>query len=280
MITMIQPLHVGNALRLFIQPPDGAVRWKLMRNGSGAFVGHDDASSIVAYEGDSRVVVDTAFLQNEVMAFYKPFYTSDGVTWTPGSVASGTPSAIYEEFSTDVMSVLRERLEAGLLIEVQRGNLNNELGYVQVYTAAPSLDRDLRMPLVTLHLENEEPGDRGIGEYIGGDGFEGIGQEWEESEGWLANVRIAIIGWSLNADERIELRKALRRVVVANLPVFDAAGFLTVNLSQQDMDAVSGEYPAPIYQVMNTFTCLAPVRVGGRAPIGVQEVISARSNDG
>lgn len=280
MITMIQPLHVGNALRLFIQPPAGAARWKVLRNGNGIFSGHDDDSAIVAYEGEDHVTLDTAFLQNEVMAFYAPFYTADGVAWTAGPVASGTPVASYEECTTDVMSVLRDRLESGLLVEVQRRNLINELGYIQVYTAAPSLERDLRMPLVTLHLESEEPGERGIGEQFTGDQFDAIGMDWEESEGWLANVRIAMIGWSLNADERIELRKALRRIVIANLPVFEAAGFITVNLSQQDMDAVSGEYPAPIYQVMNTFTCLAPVRVGSRAPIGVQEVISARSNDG
>lgn len=280
MITMIQPLPVGNALRLFIQPPAGAVRWKVLRNGNGIFSGHDDTLAAVAYEGDDHVTLDTAFLQNEVMAFYRPFYTSDGVTWDAGPVANGTPAATYEEFSTDVMSLLRERLEAGLLVEVQRGNLISEFGYVQVYTAAPSLESDLRMPLVTLHLDSEEPAERGIGEYIGGDGFDVIGSEWQESEGWLARVNISMIGWSLNADERIELRKALRRIVVANLSVFEAAGFATVNLSQQDVDAVSGEYPAPIYQVMNTFTCLAPVRVGSRAPIGVHEVISARSNDG
>jgi hypothetical protein len=279
MITMIQSLHVGNALRLFIQPPAGAVRWKVLRNGNGIFSGHDDASAIVAHEGDDHVVLDTAFLQNEVMAFYKPFYTADGVTWTAGAVANGTPAATYEEYSTDVMSLLRERLEAGLLVEVQRGNLVNELGYIQVYTAAPSLERDLRMPLVTMHLENEEPGERGIGEYIGGDEFDSISQDWVDADGWLSSVRVAIIGWSLNGDERIELRKAIRRVVVANLAVFEAAGWNTVNLSQQDLDAISGEYPAPMYQVMNTFTCLAPVRVGGRTS-GVNEVISARSNDG
>ena len=125
MITMIQPLTAGNALRLFIQPPTGAVRWKVLRNGNGVFTGHDDASSIVAYDGADKVTLDTAFLQNEVMAFYKPFYTFDGATWTPGAVASATPRGTYEDFSTDVMSQLRDRLEAGLLIEVQRGNLVN-----------------------------------------------------------------------------------------------------------------------------------------------------------
>lgn len=280
MITMIQPLPVGNALRLFIQPPAGAVRWKVLRKGIGSFSGHDDPSAIVAYEGESHVTLDTAYLQNEVMAFYQPFYTSDGVIWTPGPVAHGTPVSSYEEFTTDVMSLLRERLEAGLKVEVERGNLQNELGYIQVYTAAPSLEQDLRMPLVTLHLENEEPGERGIGEDVGGDEYDAIGEDWIETEGWLANVRVVMIGWSLNADERIELRKAIRRLVVANLPVFEEAGFTLPTLSQQDIDAVNGEYPAPIYQVMNTFTCLAPVRVGARTPVGVKEVISARSNDG
>ena len=279
MITMIQPLTAGNALRLFIQPPTGAVRWKVLRNGNGVFTGHDDASSIVAYDGADKVTLDTAFLQNEVMAFYKPFYTFDGATWTPGAVASATPRGTYEDFSTDVMSQLRDRLEAGLLIEVQRGNLVNELGYIQVYTAAPSMERDLRMPLVTLHLEDESPTERSLGEYVGGDEFDPISGEWLDAEGWLANVRVAVIGWSLNGDERIELRKALRRIVVANLPVFEAFGWSTVNFTQQDMDALSGEYPAPIFQVMSTFTCLAPVRVGGRTPVGVTDIISARSND-
>ena len=275
---MVQPLPVGNALRLFIQPPTGAVRWKLLRNGNGVFTGHDDASSIVAYEGDSRVTVDSAFLQNEVMAFYKPFYTADGVTWSAGPVANGTPAGTYEEFTTDVMSLLRERLEAGLLVEVQRGNLVNDLGYVQVYTAAPSMERDLRMPLVTLHLDDESPAERGVGEYLG-DEFDAIGQDWTETEGWLANVRIMLIGWSLNGDERIELRKAIRRIVIGNLSVFESHGLSLVNITQQDMDSVNGEYPAPIFQVMNTFTCLAPVRVGGRTD-SVREVISARSNNG
>ena len=33
-----------------------------------------------------------------------------------------------------------------------------------------------------------------------------------------------------------------------------------------DTDAVSGEYAAPLYQVMATLSCVAPVRVGGEVP--------------
>lgn len=261
MIHMVQPLSVGNALRLYLEPPAGAVRWKILRKGADSFSGPADESGAVVYEGDERVVVDARYLQNDVRAFYRPYYTTDGITWTAGPTASGTPVATYEEQTSDVLALLRERLESGLQVEVQRGNLVNDLGYIQVYAAAPSLERDLTFPLVTLHLDNEDPSVRGIGESLGADDFDAIGDGWTESEGWLADVRISVIGWSLNADERIELRKAIRRIVIANLSVFASEGWQQVNLSLQDNDAISGEYPAPIYQVVGSFTCQAPVVV-------------------
>lgn len=275
---MVQPLYIGNAIRLFLEPPAGATEWKVLRKGSNTFTGHDDGAALLAYRGADRVIDDITGLQNEVLQFYCPFYTSDGgATWTAGAVASGTARATYEEQTTDVLDKLRERLEAGLLIEVQRGNFMTDLGYVQVYTAAPSLERDLRMPLVTLHLEDESPAERGIGESVAQDEFNAIGYDWDDSEGYIANVSVVVVGWSLNSDERIELRKAIRRIIVGNFPVFEGLGWALPSLRQQDNDAINGEFPAQIYQVISTFSCLAPVRVGGRAlavrtiDIGVNE---------
>ena len=263
-IAIVQPLHVGNALRLFIEPPVTAVRWKVLRKGSDSFTGHDDPGALVVYEGDEFVIVDAESLPNDVMAFYRPYYTADDIAWTAGATAYGTPDSIYEEHTTDAMSLVRSRLEAGLKVEVERGNLINELGYIQVYTAPPSLEQNLLFPLVTITLDCEESDIRAIGENISGDAFDSIGFDWLESEGWLSSVRLTIVGWSLNSDERIELRKAIRRVIIANLPVFAAQGIDQVDLSMNDVDAVNGEYGAPIYQVMANFSCVAPVRVGGR----------------
>lgn len=281
MISMIQPLFAGNALQLFLKPPVGFTRWKILRNGSGVFSGPNDASSVVAYDGDATVVIDSAgSLTNDVRWFYGPFYTADnGVTWTAGPVNSGTPSAIYVDNSTDVLSLMRERLEAGLLVECQRGNFQTELGYIQVYTAPPQMEQGLRFPLVTLHLDGEDPSGRALGELISSNNFNSIGFDGYESEGWIADVRLQIVGWSLNSDERIELRKAIRRLVAANLPIFDSYGWLEIGLSQQDIDAVNGEYPAQMYQVSNTFTCMAPVSVSGRSTLVVRD-ISLRSING
>lgn len=264
MISMIEPMAIGNALKLFITPPSGAEYWRVLRKGSADFTGIDDGSAIVAYEGDDRVFVDSAFLQNEVKAFYLPFYRIGGV-WVPGEVADATPAATYEDYSTEVLSLVRDRLEAGLMVEVQRGNIMNDLGYVQVMTAPPSLNQNISLPLVTVTLEDESPMARGIGESIADEFNDTDDDTWLEEDGWLANVRLTLVGWSLNPDERIELRKAIRRVMIANFAVFADKGVIMPHLTLSDTDAVSGEFETPMYMVNGEFTCTAPVRVGRMA---------------
>ena len=258
---MIQPLPVGNALRVFIEPVTGARYWRVLRKGSDSFAGPDDASALIAYEGDEKIFVDSEALMNEVMAFYKPYYmTSSG--WVEAATANSTPTATYTDYSTDVMAILRRRIEDGMLVECQRGNFITDLGYIQVYTAPPSLEQNLLFPLVTIHLDSESPELRGVGEDISGDEFDEPGFAWIESEGWLAQVQISVVGWSLNSDERIELRKAMRRIIVANLAVFADFGINDVSIQFQDVDAVNDEYNVPMYQVIGSFSCMAPVRVG------------------
>ncbi|MBB3017709.1 hypothetical protein FHR70_000749 [Microvirga lupini] len=299
-ISIVQPLPAGNAIRLFIAPPPGARYWLVLRSAMDDFdsmqpladaqrVDHDglpymvwdDGAMVpIAYEGDERVVIDAKHLQNEVMAFYRPYYRMPDGSWQAAQTATGTPKALFEESTTDVQSFIRDRLEAGLKVECERENLVTEHGYVQVYTAPPALEQNLRFPLVTITLENECPVERGIGEDVAGDAFDAVGDDWFDSEGWLAQVQLSLVGWSLNSDERIELRKAMRRVILANLPIFESVGMLTPQVSFQDVDALSGEFNANMYQVMGSFSCLAPVRVGRRYGEGevVNDVITRSTN--
>ena len=114
---------------------------------------------------------------------------------------------------------------------------------------------------------------------IGGDEFDAVEFGWEETDGWLADVNLQIIGWCLNADERSALRKSLRRIILGILGVFAADGLELVTLEQSDVDSLNGEYGVPgMFQTVNTFTCLAPVRVGGNVD-AISSVIS-RSIDG
>ena len=279
MISLAQPLPIGNAVRLLLEPPVGAVVWRVLRRGSNTFTGQDDAGAFLVFEGSLDSFVDTQFLENDVTYFYKPYYSADhGATWTPGAAVSATPRASYADLSTDVLTLVRDRLEAGLKIEVERGVITSDLGYVQVFTAPP-IAETTSFPAVTIHLESEKPAERALGEYIGGDEFDAVEFGWEETDGWLADVNLQIIGWCLNADERSALRKSLRRIILGNLGVFAADGLELVTLEQSDVDSLNGEYGVPgMFQTVNTFTCLAPVRVGGNVD-AISSVIS-RSIDG
>ena len=264
MIFTVRPLYSGNALQLSLVPPAGATRWRVLRKGSDDFTGESDSDAYVAYEGVERTVVDAHSLQNELPAFYRAYYWN-GSAWTASATASGTPQATYQDASTDAMSLVRDRIEAGLAVEVARTTLQPTQGFIQVLTAPPIADGGVQLPVVTVHLSSEDQGERAIGEMIDSDEFNSVTGQWAELEGWLARVQIEIVGWCLNPDERIELRKALRRIIIANLAVFDAAGMVEITLSQQDVDALSGEYAANIFQVVCTFTCQAPVKVTSNA---------------
>lgn len=246
--------------------------WRVFRAGSDVFLGPEpEDGSFLAYEGDDRCFIDSAYLNNEVVAFYKPYYLIAGA-WIEGATASGTPAATYFDLSTDAYTQLRDRLEAGLRVECERGTISTEAGYVQVFTAPPALDVNLRLPTVTLSLNSELPEERGIGDALFGDSYNEDDGDWTETSGWLAAVNISVVVWSSNPDERIEMRKALRRIVVANLPVFESMGMQQVSLTLTDMDAVSGEFGAVnIYQVLGTFTCTAPVSVGSKQ-IAIKEI--------
>lgn len=263
---MVQPLHVGNALRLHMRPPAASLRWRVLRRADPGFTGPQATDEQVAvYEGSEPVFLDTAFLMNDVMVFYRAYYftSADETVYTESNVAHGTPAASYREQSDDVLTFLRERLEVGLKVEVERGVLAHENGYIPVYNAAPALEETIRFPVVTVHLESDDPTERGIGEVITNDVFDSIGDVWGESEGWISATRVTVIGWSQNSDERIELRKALRRLIVANLQVFASKGWQQIEFGSQDIDSINGEFPVPFFQVMGNFTCLAPVVVGG-----------------
>lgn len=274
-ISLAQPLPAGNAVRLILEPPAGSPLCRILRRASDTFTGPDDAGAAVVYEGRELCVIDTLGLQNEIMAFYKPYYSQDGGAWKPGPTVHATPRATYADTTTDVLSTVRDRLEAGLKVECERQTLTATLGYIQVFTAPPLVDT-ANFPVVTVHLESESPEHRAVGEYIGGDAFDPGPFEWDESEGWLASVRLQIVGWSLNPDQRKTLREAIRRVIVANLSVFAGSGMDQVELEQSDVDAMDGEFGVPqMFQTMNTFTCVAPVRVGGK--VGAISTIHSRA---
>lgn len=259
MIARIQPLAAGNALRIFLEVPADALKLRLLRKVSDTFTGQDDADALLVADEILPAPLDTTALVNGTLYHYRAYYLI-GAAWVASATVASTPAAIYADQGGDVLSLLRDRLDLGLQAEVARGTLSHDQGHIKVLTAPP-LESETVWPLVTVHLQNESPSERGIGEVLATDTFNEDTDSWGEAEGWLAGVQIIVMGWSLNPDERIELRKALRRIVVANLPVFDDAGMVEIQFAQQDTEDF-GSYGAPVYQTLCTFSCTAPVLVG------------------
>lgn len=269
MITISIPESCGNAVRLLLAPPAGAIFWRVYRNRINDF-----SNAAQVYQGTSDLVTDTLALDNETKYFYRVTYDMADGSKQDSNVSTATPRATYEDYTTDVIELLRDRIEAGLTEEVKRGTLHSNLGYIQVLTAPPSLQNNLAFPLVTLVLESETPAERFISDDVDEEDFIDGEAMWVEQAGWLANVEISFTGWSLNPTERIDLRKALRRVIIANFNVFAAHGIVLPQFNLSDSDAVSGEFDAPLYLVNGSFSCTAPVRVGLKSGSTVVEVIT------
>ncbi|HQS59640.1 MAG TPA: hypothetical protein PKZ37_14775 [Gallionellaceae bacterium] len=257
-ITFIQPIPVGNALRIFITPPFGAKKWRLLRNANGIFSGYNDLGASVIHEGKDLVVLDSSALTNGQVYHYGLFWFN-GTTWAADGTNYATPNPTMAQLGPDVLSLIRDRLDEGLAVFVGRGELHHKQGHIQVLTAPP-LFEDTIWPVVTVHLQSDSSAERALGEDFGSSISDaGLTVDYE---GWLSKYQLLIVVWCLNPDERNILRRAVKNLLIANLPVFDKAGMVQIDVTQSDTEDFQS-FSAPVYQSMTTLSCLAPSIIGG-----------------
>jgi len=257
-ITFIQPIPVGNALRIFITPPFGAKKWRLLRNANGIFSGYNDLGASVIHEGKDLVVLDSSALTNGQVYHYGLFWFN-GTTWAAEGTNYATPNPTMAQLGPDVLSLIRDRLDEGLAVFVGRGELHHKQGHIQVLTAPP-LFEDTIWPVVTVHLQSDSSAERALGEDFGSSISDaGLTVDYE---GWLSKYQLLIVVWCLNPDERNILRRAVKNLLIANLPIFDRAGMVQIDVTQSDTEDFQS-FSAPVYQTMTTLSCIAPSIVGG-----------------
>ena len=277
MIQQIFPLSAGNALRLYLAPPVGATSWRVLRRTTDAFTGPDDAGAVVVVDASTdSTVLDWNGLVNGTAYFYCVYFLVAGA-YVASEVGTATPIATYEDGGPDLQELLRDRLTLGLAVEVARGVLLPPSGAIAVYTAPFGFADAMSLPCLSVHVDSTGPSERMIGENLLPD-FEDM-TGWHATEGWLATWRLAIVAVSLNGDERILLRKAIRRIIQANLPILSAYGVLMPDFQQTDAEAQGAEGDAPLYFSRGSFTCLAPAfvtdTVGTIADVGLTAAVPA-----
>jgi hypothetical protein len=260
-ITNVSAVPVGNAMRVYLTPPAGAAYWSLLRRTDADFTVVNDPEAVtIAANTDSKIILDYTGLENGTEYFYCDFAWVAGA-YVMGTPVAGTPAAAYQSDTVDPLTFVRDRLRMALANEIAWGNLKPSTGKIQVLTAPYALLEGVSFPVVSVHLDDDSPGIRAIGEMNEPPAFDITTGAWIDSEGWLASVRLNIVGASLNGDERIELRKAIKRAIQANLTVFTAVGFVNINFSQQDGESLMGEKETLLYNTNGTFMCDAPSRV-------------------
>ena len=272
-IKIAQPLHIGNAVRLWLAPSAGSTKWRLLRKGTGTFTGYNDPGASVIHEGRDAVVLDTQALVNG-QTYHYGLFVFNGLAWVADGVVSAMPAVAIDYFGPDVLTVVRDRVDLGLQHYIDSGAISHQDNKVPVLTAPP-LFGDTVFPAVTVHLQTDQSGDRGVGELIVPDAFNMDAGQWEETEGMLTRVQLIIMIWSLNPDERNALRRSVKAILIGNLPIFDDAGMVQVDISQSDTEDFQS-YSAPLYQTMTTLSCLAPAAVVGRVGVIGDVVLTVR----
>lgn len=263
MITYLAGLPVGNAVRCLLQPPATADAWRVLRRNDANFTGETDAGAVVVNDSGDLSFVDQP-LANGTQVFYQAYARIAGQWAADGDVISVTPLMDGEDEGADVQELVRSRLEWGLKGEVAAGRLKNDTGSIPTLSAPPIFEECI-FPMVTVHLAGQSPFAYGIGEIVSVPVHDGATNLWDESEGRWNRVSLTIVAWALNPDVRIKLRKALNRLLLGNLPIFDDAGLDLVEWSAQDTDDFQS-YGVAMYQTVFTFSCTAPAAFAFTVP--------------
>lgn len=260
MITYAIAIPAGNAVRIGLMLPDGIYYSRLLRKGANTFSGPADPGAVVVIDTFAEEeVVDLNGLTNGTQYFYH-VYDWNGSAWVDGGNSlSATPAASYIDDSPDPQEFVRERVQLGINAEISAGKLFPPSGAIQVTTAPFALPDGISFPTISVHLESTGPAERALGDSISDFHDQPTGL-WDTDEGWLARVSLTVSAVSLNPDERISLRKALRRIIQANLPIFASAGMQLVEFQQTDSEQFT-EGNAPLYLTNGAFSCIAPAYV-------------------
>lgn len=256
---MLKPLPVGNAIRIFIAPPETAERWRVMRRMDDCFQGENDPDAVCIYDGcDDRIFLDANFLTNGKTYFYRLFCKT-GDVWGANDTKSAVPACTFVCGGEEPQLILRDRLDFGLVELLKRRLLHHPNGKIPVLTAPPTFDGTV-FPVVVVQFTNGSSSEYGVGDFLG-QILDEDRDEWEIDEGWLSQIQLTVVAWSLNADERIRLRRAIEYLLIANISVLDDAGMTQIVLQQSDHEDYQS-YAVPMYQSVSTISCLIPRYVG------------------
>lgn len=246
-INLAQPISCGNAVRLVLSPSEGEARWRVLRREDEDFTGHDDPAAVLVHDGDDRFLTDCRLLVNGTTYHYAAYGEVSPGVWSDPVLAAVTPTAAWSDLSIDVQELVRERLDVTLNGMLQRSQIKLTKSSIKVLSI-PFYTQGEGLPVVTVLYGNGSSVVRGLGEVVAQDTQ--VDDAWDGAQGWHAAVTLEITVFSLNADERNVLRRALEAAVAANLSVLEAQGLNMVEVQSVSDTEDTQSMNVPLYQTM------------------------------
>jgi len=230
-----------------VQPAAGETRWRILRKETNDISGAFDPAAYLVHDGSERFLTDARLLVNGTPYHYAIFDEASAGVWRPGTVAAVTPASTFADLGVDAQELVRERIDVTLHAMIQRGLITLSSQTVPVMSI-PFYTQGGSFPVVTVLFGNSQAVAHGLGDQVAQDAFDG--DQWVESQGWLESTSLEVSVWSLNAEERNTLRRALKAVIAANLGILEEQGLNMVEVQSvqdsEDMQSMS----APIYQTV------------------------------
>lgn len=249
----LQSLGCGNAIRIIVESTAGESRWRVLRKESNDFSGANDPAAFLVHDGAERFLTDARLLVNGVTYFYAIFGRIAD-SWSLPVVRSIAPVATFDDASVDVQELVRERLDLTLNSMIARGKLPLTKPTLSVMSI-PFYTQGGEFPVVTVLFGGSSPVVRSLGDVVGSDVF--IDGGITELQGWLSSVSVEVTAWSLNAEERNILRKAIEAAVASNLHVFDDLGLQMFEVQSVQDSEDTQSMNAPVYQTTLRLGCTA-----------------------
>lgn len=244
----IKPLSCGNAVQFILAPTAGETRWRLLRKESVigiTFDGPDDLAAFVVSDGAEASITDSRFLINGIEYTYALFGEVSADVWSDPVLRAITPNATFEDVGVDAQEIVRSRLDVTLHAMIARSQITLSKSSIPVMSI-PFYTQGGEFPVVTVLYGSGASTVRGMGEAIGSDYLDG--DSWVGSQGWHSSEALEISAWSLNADERNTLRRALQAAIAANLHVLEDAGLYLVEVQSVRDTEDTQSMNAPVYQ--------------------------------
>lgn len=230
----------------------------MLRRDSGDFTGPNDPVAFMVHDGSYASFTDSRLLVNGLTYRYAAYAQMADGTWSAPHIASCVPAATFIDLSTDAQEFVRERLDAALSAMISRGHIRLSKPSIPVLSI-PFYNQGTELPVVTVLFDHGGSSERALGEQVGPDV---LGSDAAlEYQGWFSRVTLEISLWSLNAQERNTLRRALEAAIATNLDVFGDYGLDLFEVQSVRDTEDTSSMNSPIYQTIMQVSCQVAVAV-------------------